>query len=65
MSIVLTVRILATLSTIATTFIAVVAAPRHGLTTGWTWWAIGSAAVLLTVTFLYGLLRVPREQTPP
>ncbi|MBB4133904.1 hypothetical protein [Gordonia humi] len=57
-TIVLTVRLVATIMTVGTVLIWVVAAVRDDLLNPWLWWAVGSAATLLVSTYLYSHLRV-------
>lgn len=57
-TVVLTVRLTATIASVATILVWIVAAVRDGLVNPWLWWAVGSAAALLASTYLYSYLRV-------
>ena len=62
-TVVLMVRVLATIATVFCAFAWIVAAVRSDLLNGWLWWVVGSAAALLVSTYLYGYLRVRYPST--
>lgn len=57
-SLVLLVRMIATIATGLLAIAWLVVAIRHSLVTDWLWWTIGSSAILVLSTYLYSMLRV-------
>ncbi|MCF8587236.1 hypothetical protein L5G28_01775 [Gordonia sp. HY285] len=62
-TVVLTIRLIATIATVGTVLVWLVAAVRDGLLNGWLWWAVGSAGTLIVATYLYSHLRVRYPST--
>ncbi|MCF8603506.1 hypothetical protein L5I01_09050 [Gordonia sp. HY442] len=57
-TVVLTVRLIATIASVGIVLVWIVAAVRDGLLNSWLWWAIGSVVAMLVSTYLYSYLRV-------
>ncbi|MFT3716455.1 MAG: hypothetical protein QM774_11055 [Gordonia sp. (in: high G+C Gram-positive bacteria)] len=57
-ALVLIVRFLSTITTVLLAMMWLVHAVRESLFNGWLWWTLGSAALLIVSTYLYGVLRV-------
>lgn len=62
-TVVLTIRLIATIMTTGTVLVWIVAAVRDGILNAWLWWAVGSATALLVATYLYSHLRVRYPST--
>ncbi|GEE00522.1 hypothetical protein nbrc107696_09680 [Gordonia spumicola] len=57
-TVVLVVRVLATILATFCVFAWIVAAFRDSLLNPWLWWAVGSVIAILVSTYLYSYLRV-------
>lgn len=57
-TVVLVLRMLATILCVVTVLLWAAAAVRTSPVNDWLWWALGSAGVLVVATYVYSVLRV-------